>query len=224
MQVAHPALLPLLALLFPLAACQSTRTVAFSSEPPGAMIQIDGKNIGVTPITHPIDFQESPRVIVGAIMAGYHTEQLAVDKSTPAVKRAHLNLVLMADEAWNVTTTCEATNSWMRIQVEPTLDKETVWQKMIDSVTSRYSNLEQLDAASGYIKTVSEVRRFQGRSGYYEVRTRFLGAISSREPLVYKFKLEAEVSDGYGRWTPYDRVFTEDASLLQELQDRLGAK
>ena len=131
MRPAKPTLLLFLALLFPLAACSSTRTVAFSSEPPGAMIQIDGKNVGVTPITHPIDFEESPRVIVGAILAGYHTEQLAVDKSTPAVKRAHLNLVLMPDEAWNVTTTCEATNSWMRIQVEPSLDLETVWQKMM---------------------------------------------------------------------------------------------
>ena len=34
---------------------------------------------------------------------------------------------------------------WMRVQVDPSHTREDVWQKLIDSVTTRYANLEQLD-------------------------------------------------------------------------------
>jgi hypothetical protein len=204
--------------------CVVPRNVAISSDPSGAMIQVDGQNVGVTPLTHDLDFRNSSRVIISAKMAGYHPEQLALDKEAQEVRDGHINLVLMEDEAWRVTTTSEATNSWLRLQIDSSLDSDAVWQKLIDSVTSRYANLEQLDVESGYIKTAPEMRRFQGSSGSYEVRTRFVCAMSSRKPLIYKVKIEADISDRGGRWALYDRVFKEDASLLEELQSRLGIK
>jgi len=204
--------------------CGATRKVAFSSEPAGAMVQIDGRNIGETPLTHSLDFTEKPRIVVSAAKAGYHPETLSLDVKARAVSKGHINLVLLEDAAWRVTTTSDATNAWMRVQVDPGLEEADVWQKLIDSVTSRYANLEQLDDKSGYIRTVSETRYFQGLSGKYQVSTRFIGSLSSRTPLIYKFKIEAQTTDRYGNWVPYDRVFIEDARLVEEIQDRLGLK
>ncbi len=221
----HPAAAgALLAVLAFSTGCQTHRSVAISSEPPGAMVQVDGQNVGTTPLNHDFDFDRTPRVIVGAILAGYHPEQVTLGDESPAVDEGHVNLVLMEDEAWKVTTTSEATNNWLRVQVDGTLAEKDVWQKLIDSVTLRFSNLEQLDSASGYVRTVTEVRRFRGTQGPYKVRTRFLCSMSSREPLVYKFKLEAEITDRYGDWIPYERVFREDAELIEELRNRLGVK
>jgi hypothetical protein len=204
--------------------CSSTRNITFSSEPSGALVQVDGRNVGTTPVQHALDFRSSPRIVVGAQLAGFYPEEVTLSKRSKEVKEGHLQLVLQEDAAWKATTTSEATNNWMRVQVDPSIAPADVWQKLIDSVTSRYSNLEQLDDGSGYVRTVSEVRRFQGAAGFFQVRTRFLGSMSSRTPLVYKFRIEAEKTDVFGDWVPYERVFKEDAQLVQELQDRLGIK
>ena len=207
-----------------LASCSSTRAVTITSNPAGAMIQLDGRNVGTSPANATVDFSEKKSVIVTAVRDGYFPEVIALDPDSRPVKKGHLNLVLMEDEAWKVTTTSEATNNWLRVQVDPSIASGDVWQKLIDSVTTRYASLEQLDSDSGYVRTVSERRRFQGPRGEYAVRTRFLCSMSSREPLIYKFKVQSEITDLRGDWVPYDRVFTEDAALIEELRDRLGIK
>ncbi len=188
------------------------------------MIQVDGRNVGRTPASYVLSFEDKSRVVVSAKMEGYHPEEVTLAEDSDPVDDEHLKLVLMEDQAWGVTTTSEATNRWLRVQIDSTLEPDQVWQKLVDSVTSRYANLEQLDMASGYIRTVEELRRFQGPWGQYQVRTRFLGSMAARKPLVYKFKIEAGQTNRFGDWIPYGRVFKEDASLIEELQDRLGIK
>jgi hypothetical protein len=101
-----------------------------------------------------------------------------------------------------------------------------VWQKLVDSVTGCYPSLEMIDAASGYMRSVYNIRKF-GRPGSgeeFEVRTRFICTISSKSPLVYKMKIESEWSTPQQDWAPYERVFKPDAELVEELQSRLGIK
>lgn len=217
---------PLLALaaLSLVASCSSTRNVTITSDPNGAMIQLDGRNVGPAPASTTLDFKDKQSVVVSAVQDGYFPEVVALNPDSRAVKKGHLKLVLMEDEAWKVTTTSEATNNWLRVQIDPTIQSDDVWQKLIDSVTTRYASLEQLDSDSGYVRTVSERRRFTGPRGEYAVRNRFLCSMSSRDPLIYKFKVQSEITDRRGDWTPYERVFTEDAALIEELRDRLGIK
>lgn len=92
----------------------------------------------------------------------------------------------------------------------------------MDSVTGRYPSLEMVDAASGYARSVYSMRRFKGPNGDIEVRTRFICSISSKTPLVYKMKIESDISAPHQGWVPYDRVFNEDAELIEEIQSRLG--
>jgi hypothetical protein len=37
-------------------------------------------------------------------------------------------------------------------------------------------------------------------------------------------KIESEMSVAHQNWIPYDRVFKEDAQLIEEIQSRLGVK
>ena len=37
-------------------------------------------------------------------------------------------------------------------------------------------------------------------------------------------KIESEISVPHQDWVPYDRVFNEDAQLIEEIQSRLGVK
>lgn len=105
------------------------------------------------------------------------------------------------------------------------MDQSDAWQKIVDSVTGRYSSIEQMDNSSGYIRSVAIARTFKHPVyGEYTIRTQFLGAVSSRNPLVYKMEILSQQSTSSGTWVPYDRVFKEDAQLLEELQARLGTK
>jgi hypothetical protein len=42
--------------------------------------------------------------------------------------------------------------------------------------------------------------------------------------LIYKVKILSDRSDASGQWQPYERVFKEDAQMVDELQTRIGAK
>jgi hypothetical protein len=216
----------LLCSLFLFSGCSAVRTVSVTSEPPDVMIQIDKESIGQSPVVATLDFSRKQQHIVTAVKTGYFQEARVLDKNSEAVERGALHLVLTEDEAWKVTTTSEATNSWLRLQIDPRISEADVWQKLVDSVTNRYSSLEQLDNASGYMRTVYVFARFHNqRTGEeYSVRTRFLCSIASKTPLVYKFRIEADTAGANGVWSPYPRVFKEDAALIEELQNRMGVK
>ena len=210
--------------LFLLAACSSVHTLSISSEPTGAMIQVDGQNIGEAPLSHTIDFGAQRRTVVGAMLPGYSTEEVGLREESGAVATGELNLVLREDQAWQVTTTSEATNQWLRLQMDSANSEETIWQKLVDSITDRYPSLEQLDRSSGYLRTIYRTRTFQGPRRPFRVRNRFICTIASREPMIYKMKIEAERTDSQGNWIEYGRVFKEDAELVEELAARLGIK
>jgi short-subunit dehydrogenase involved in D-alanine esterification of teichoic acids len=123
------------------------------------------------------------------------------------------------------------------VQVDPSLAPDIVWQKLVDSVTSRYSSLEMVDAASGYMRSVYVIKKFPHSEGTRLVRTRFICSISSKTPLVYKMKIESEtiivktevglarLSDPQQQdWDAYPRIFKEDQQLIDEITGRLSVK
>ena len=202
----------------------ANRNLTFQSTPAGAMVRIDGQNVGETPVSVPVDLRGERVALVEAFKAGYYPEQITLDRMTPGVRSGLVSLVLMEDEAWKFTAFSDATNTWLRVQCDETLEERDAWQKLVDSVTSRYVSLEQMDSDSGYIRSVHEVRSFQGPQGDYDIRTRFVCSMSTRRPLTFKFRIDAQTSNDGHNWVPYERVFLEDAELIEELQGRLGVK
>lgn len=201
----------------------STTKVTIISDPSDALIQANGVNVGKSPVGYQFDFSKTPTIVVTATKAGFFNEQVVVNKNT-ALPNGQLRLFLAEDEAYKVTTTSEAANNWLRIQIDPRIAPDVVWQKLVDSVTSRYPSLEMVDSTSGYMRSVYVMRKFKSSKSEYQVRTRFICSISSKEPLVYKLKIESETADLRQDWAPYARVFKEDAQLVEELQSRLSIK
>ena len=206
-----------------LAGCAVPET-SIVSKPAGATVAINGVNLGATPIHRQFDFKRTPTFTVVASKTGYLNEELILTKESSGIKDDQLNIVLAEDEAYKVTTMSDAGNNWLRVPVDPSLPPDVVWQKIVDSVTSGYPSLEMIDAVSGYIRSVYSIRRFKGTNGDIQVRTRFICSISSKTPLVYKMKIESEMYVPHQNWVPYDRVFKEDAQLIEEIQSRLAAK
>ena len=133
----------------------------------------------------------------------------------------------LQNQVLQVTKTSDAANNWLRIQVDPTLAPDVAWQKLMDSVTGYYPDLEMIDVPSGYIRSTFTTRQFgqPGAKNSFQVRTRFVCTIASKTPLIYKIKIESEqAGPPYLDWTSFNRVFNQDQQVIEELQSRLGVK
>ncbi len=203
--------------------CQ--RTVTLMSNPLGARVMVDGDDFGTTPVNYRFDFGEKKSFSVVARKTGYHDLQREITEKTAGITEGMVVLELEMDERWSATATTQATNRWLRIPINSEFTQEQMWQRLIDSITGYYLSLEQLDSVSGYVRSAPSEQAF--RDAQHDdtvVRTQLVGALASRDPLVYKVKIVAEQNTPSGRWQPFGRVFKADAELLEELMNRLGPK
>ena len=211
------------------ACSSSTAPVAILSNPDTASIRVNGEDIGTTPTNYQFRFpDDNTRYFVIASKEGYLDTEVVVFEGSEALQSGILNVALKDNPAWRATAESEATNKWLRIPIDPSIPYDGAWQRIIDSVTSVYDSLEQLDQMSGYVRSTPQLREFPGGpDGAFLVRTQFIGSVSSREPLTYKIKLVAQTrakNDVADVWDDFERVFAKDAQLVEELQNRMGLK
>lgn len=203
----------------------ATPATAITTDPSGAFVAINGVGTGTAPVNYTFDFGKQPAYVVKASKTGYFDSSITLTPDGAGIINGVLHLALPRDEAFEQTTTTEATNRWLKVEVAGKMSQADAWQKIVDSVTGRYASIEQMDNSSGYIRSVAIARAFKHPVyGEYTIRTQFLGALSSRDPLIYKMQILSQQSTSNGTWNPYDRVFKEDAQLLEELQSRLGTR
>jgi hypothetical protein len=207
------------------AGCQVQPTL-IQTDPAGAKILINNADVGASPLSHAFDFSETPNFVIVASKPGYFDNQITITKASKDVDDTHqVHISLMEDESLKATVTSEAANNWLRLQIDPAINYDTLWQKVVDAVTSRYPSLEMIDDKSGYLRSIFVMQKFKSPNGERQIRTRFVGNVASKEPLVYKLKIESEIHDGdQGDWHPYSRVLREDQQLIEEIQGRVGVK
>lgn len=220
--MARVSLLSASVVVFVAAGCAAKPTMIVS-EPPGAFIKVDGANKGSSPVEHTFDFKRKGTYVVQGTLARYLPTEVVVTREDMPASGA-LKIALEPDDAWAATTTSEATNRWLRIHVNPAFKSEDMWRRIVDSVMTRYSTIEQMDPVSGHIRSAAEIQRFQRSGDLFLVRTQIVGTISSDEPLVYRLKIISESSADGIRWSPYDRIFRADAQLIEDLQNRLSVR
>ena len=205
------------------------KSAMITSDPVQALVKVGNEEVGRTPVEYSFDFSDrASRYLITLSKPGYFDQVLTVTEGSSAVRSGQINATLEENPAWTTTTESEATNKWLRIAVDPVITYSDAWQKIIDSVTSVYDSLEQLDQASGYLRSSPKLREFsKGPEGPFFVRTQFIGSISSKAPLTYKIKLISRTrlkSEPAEHWKEFGRVFAEDAQLVEEMQNRLGLK
>lgn len=211
-----------------LSSCGGVRNYQITSTPIGADVVINREPAGKTPLDYPFNFRQYRTFHVKCVMDGYFPMEYNISPRNFGyiVRGGVLRAEMKKNPAWEETTESKATNVWLRVQVTDKLDEKTVWQKIVDSVTTVYDSLEQLDRESGYIRSNWRVKKYMAPGGkHFVIKTQFIGSIASRNPMVYKFKiLSYKVDYNSTEGTPYSRVFKKDAQLVQELDGRLSVK
>ena len=207
--------------------CAGPSQVAITSDPENAFVKVDGVNIGRTPITYAFNFKQKIQYDIEASREGFEPEKIRVLKDSPAIRSGEVNIVLKEDPRYKITAFSEATNTWRRIAIDKGFSAEEVWQRVVDSVTSVYDGLEQLDNSSGYIRSVKKMRAVGSGRNRVLIRTQFIGSFSGTNPLTYKYKIRSDTRkelQSEESWVPYERVFKNDAELSEELDTRLRVK
>jgi hypothetical protein len=210
--------------LIAIAGC-ANRTMMITSDPDHAAVSVNGNPIGDTPLKYTFDYGQRTYYDVVVRKTGYLEVSRQMIGDTNGANRDTLAFDLPPDPAYKETTASEAANQWLRVQIPPRITREAMWQTLVDAVTSRYSNIEQMDPSSGYVRSAPITKTYPNAlRGEYSIRTQFVGSIVSTDPLVYKMKIQSEYSDHANQWVPFNRIFAPDQQLIEELQNRLGLK
>jgi hypothetical protein len=218
-----PFLAPLGAAVLLAFGCASPQKTIMS-EPPGASVTVNGDPAGLTPLKYNFDFSQRIKYDVVVGKDGFLSGEQVVYSDTAMAQQAVLAFQLAHDPSWEDTAESDLANSWLRIEINPTFARSTVWQRLFDSVTTRYPSMDQMDKDAGYIKTHPISKTYKVNGEEFTIRTSFVATIATPDPLVYKFEIVSERSAGNDQWVPWHRIFNEDQKLIDELQDRLSAK
>jgi hypothetical protein len=195
------------------------------SDPPGATVNVNGDPIGVTPIKYTFDFSRRSSYQVAVTKDGFIGVDRVIYSETPAANQSELRYDLERDPSWADTTDCAAANKWVEVQISPDFTQQSMWPRLIQLVVSHYPEIEQLDPASGYIRTVPVTRVYKTTTGgENSVRTYLQTSIFTTDPLVLQVQIVAERSVGPNNWARWQRVFIADQKLFEEIQNRLGIK
>lgn len=192
------------------------------TNPAGASVTIDGlKEPQVTPFVHQFDFSKKNNFTLMITKDGFFEQEYVVKRNNPSLNSGAISIDLAPSPLWEATKTSPATNNWVQILVGANLDAKQAWQIMIDAVVKRSSNVKELNYESGYLQTKHTVKKFNTKNGEFLLRCQLIATLLSSEPLIYRIKDVAEWSGNGVQWHPYNRIFTEHAEMITEIEDRL---
>jgi len=185
-------------------------------------VAIDGQKAAqVTPFPYIFDFSNKSEYVLMVSKEGFFEQEYQVKRETPSLSKGEVTITLTPSPLWEATRSSPATNNWVQILVGPGLDAKQAWQIMIDAVVKRSSNVKELNYESGYLQTKHTVKKFDTKNGEFLLRCQLIATLVSSEPLIYRIKDVAEWSGNGVQWHPYNRIFTEHAEMITEIEDRL---
>jgi hypothetical protein len=193
-------------------------------------IFVDDKFLGVAPVT--VDLKVSHRSVMkaraekdGAL--GLWTTEFAKDQRQTVMIR------LEEDEASKQTVASDIANRWLTIDPSSTggankvIDEGEAWKKIVSIVTDNFSDIEQLDRASFYLRSAWRVRRY----AYAVVRNRLVIKRGVTPNLTIRVEIESEVYRSSeplaasmairdDMFTANPRVYPSDQDTVRILRDQ----
>lgn len=195
--------------------------VKLSVSEPDAVIYIDGKAVGASPVDIKID--NNSCVSVKIVKTGFLTENLSFcDKKNAAVIPKTLYVEMKRDDSYDASLKIDFANN--DIDVHTSKPEADAWRLLNQIITSQFDVIEITDKETGYLRTSWAVQTFKANT----VRTRIIVKLGATDPLYYKVKLVSEQSGESGtspksdeKFQEWDRVLRKYGNVITELQNRL---
>jgi hypothetical protein len=142
-------------------------------------------------------------------------------------------LRLEEDEAVRQTVVSDIANKWLTLDPAATggpgkiIDEGEAWKKIVSIVTDNFTEIEQLDRSSFYLRSAWRTQRYP----YSAIRNRLIVKRGVTTNLTVKVELESQIcrfsetrraSDGIrDEWfTQTERIYPRDKDTIQILRDQ----
>ena len=189
---------------------------------------VDGTFVGVAPVTLQLKLKKHQIATVTAEKAGalgLWQRDVTKNEKGPVFVRLEENTALAE------TVESDVANTWLTItprttrQADGSVDEDAVWQRIVSIVTDNFSDLEQLDRSSFYLRTTWRVRRFP----HSVMRNRLIVKRGVTDQLSVRVQLESvavttidtDAEIDLERFSPTSRVFLSDEATIDYLRDQL---
>ena len=217
------------ALLVPSAA-QAKKFLIDTTPVSGGRVSVNGQFKGIAPIKVEVKLAKGQQAVAtaqkdGAVSAWGGTSFDNNQKGTVMVR-------LEVDDSLDKTINSDVANTWLSITPKHTMnaedlaDEDKIWQKLISVVSDNFSDLEQMDRDSYYLRTAWRLREFN----YVVIRNRLVVKLGVGSEFTVKVRLESQLgvkNPQNGNW-PFDddyeltdRVFDVDKETVDFLRDQL---
>jgi hypothetical protein len=192
-------------------------------------VSVNGEFKGVAPIQIIMKLPKKGTVQISAEhegALGLWTQKVAVRDLRGVIK-----IRLEKDDAFSSTISDQVANKWLMIMPKATVDKDgkidqdKVWQKLVSVVSDNFTDLEQMDRQSYYLRSAWRVRDYD----YIVLRNRLVVKLGVGEDFAIKVQLESmyavkassisKVRDE--DFNTYDRVLKSDKETIDFLRDQL---
>ncbi len=216
-------LLSLVALLLPGVA--EAKKFIIDTEPVAeGRISVKGEYVGVAPVEVNLKLRKDETVTVSTEKEGCVSYwRTRFDKSYKGVVKVRLEI----DEAFNATVGSDVANTWLAIKPRAgsatEQDADMIWQELVSVVTDNFSDLEQMDRDSYYLRSAWRVREYN----HYNIRNRLVVKKGVGQAFTIKVQLESQAalkkkgSVSEDDYKPYERVFSKDKETIDFLRDQL---
>jgi hypothetical protein len=193
-------------------------------------IFVDGRFVGIAPVT--VDLKVSGGGVLKARAEKEGALGLWMTEFTKDQNQTVL-IRLEEDEASRQTVASDIANKWQTIDPSATggankvIDENEAWKKIVSIVTDNFTEIEQLDRASFYLRTAWRVRRYP----YSIVRNRLIIKRGVSPSLTIRVEIESQIyvspealtvsrSIRDELWEEVPRVYPADQDTVRILRDQ----
>ncbi len=193
-------------------------------------ILVDGKFVGVAPVTVELKPSGKTPMIAraekdGAL--GLWSADFTKDQNQVVLIR------LEEDEATRQTVASDIANKWLTVDPSTTggaskvVDEGEAWKKIVSIVTDNFTDIEQLDRSSFYLRSAWRVRRYP----YSVVRNRLIVKRGVTPNLTIRVEIESQIYHSSAsmstspaakdeEFTENPRVYPRDLDTVRILRDQ----
>ena len=187
---------------------------------------VNGQFVGVAPAEVDLKIKKNQTVVVTAEKDGTISDWPA--RIDPKQKGA-IVVRLEEDESFQATEESDIANTWITVAPfrtfndEGQIDEDKTWQKLVSLVTDNFTDLEQVDRASYYIRSAWRVREYPFRV----MRHRLVVKRGVSDELTMRVSIESQIAPRMGGgyrdedFRPTRRVYRADKETIDFLRDQL---
>ena len=153
---------------------------------------------------------------------GYVTKEVKIFKTDT---RNVISYTLKEDDSVQASVASNLANKYFTLNVREGVDEALAWKLINQVLLNYFDEMQNSDKASGYLTTAYTTHTFM--SAEAKIRTRVQVKQITNEGLAYQIRIVSEIAplqSGDYAFKPWNRVLKQYEPIINEMQQRIGAK